>query len=67
MKIKASYSNAPVWRGVHTQVNLPKELLPLEKLAHNLWWVWNNDATDLFADFDKKLWEACEHNPVVLL
>lgn len=67
MKIKASYSNAPVWRGVHTQVNLPKELLPLEKLAHNLWWVWNNDATDLFADFDKKLWEACEHNPVILL
>lgn len=67
MRIKASYSNSPSWRSTYTQVNLPKELLPLEKMAHNLWWVWNNDATDLFAELDPELWKKTEHNPVILL
>lgn len=67
MRIKASYSNTPSWRSAYTQVNLPKELLPLEKVARNLWWVWNNDATDLFAEFDPELWRKSEHNPVILL
>ncbi|MBK5721730.1 alpha-glucan family phosphorylase [Dysgonomonas sp. Marseille-P4677] len=67
MRIKASYSNSPSWRSAYTQVNLPKELLPLEKVAHNLWWVWNNDATELFAEFDADLWKKSEHNPVILL
>ena len=67
MKIRTSLTNAPTWRNVYTQVNLPKELLALEKLAHNLWWVWNNDAMDLFAELDKQLWKESEHNPVVLL
>ena len=67
MRIKASYSNTPSWRSAYTQVNLPKELLPLEKVARNLWWVWNNDATDLFAEFDPELWKKSEHNPVILL
>ncbi len=67
MRIKASYSNTPSWRNAYTQVNLPKELLPLEKISRNLWWVWNNDATDLFAEFDPQLWKASGHNPVVFL
>lgn len=67
MKIRTSLTNAPTWRNVYTQVNLPKELLALEKLAHNLWWVWNNDAMDLFAQLDKQLWKESEHNPVILL
>lgn len=67
MKIKASYSNTPVWKEIHAQSNLPKELHPLEKLAHNLWWVWNNEATDLFAELDPKLWKESDRNPVVLL
>ncbi len=67
MRIKASYSNSPTWRSAYTQVNLPQELLPLEKIAHNLWWVWNNDATDLFSEFDSELWKESGHNPVILL
>lgn len=67
MRIKASNSNTPSWRNVYTQVNLPKELLPLEKISRNLWWVWNNDATDLFAEFDPELWKESDNNPVVLL
>ncbi|MFV0417532.1 MAG: alpha-glucan family phosphorylase [Dysgonomonas sp.] len=67
MRIKASYSNSPSWRSAYTQVNLPKELLPLEKISRNLWWVWNNDAMDLFAEFDPTVWKECGHNPVVFL
>lgn len=67
MKVKTSLTNAPTWRNIYAQVNLPKELLALEKLAHNLWWVWNNDAQDLFAELDSQLWNQSEQNPVVLL
>lgn len=67
MRIKASNSNTPNWRNAYTQVNLPKELLPLEKLSHNLWWVWNNEAMDLFAELDPQLWSESAHNPVFLL
>ena len=67
MKIKTSYANNPSWRDISTQTKLPKELAPLEKLAHNLWWVWNTEAIDLFNDLDTKGWEDSQHNPVVML
>lgn len=67
MKIKASCTNTPNWRAVQTQVKLPKELLPLETIAHNLWWCWNTDAADVFAALDSELWSKTEHNPVALL
>ena len=67
MRIKTSYSNAPVWRQTHTHVQLPKELLPLEEVAMNLWWVWNNDALDLFEEIDPILWNESDNNPVKML
>ena len=67
MKIKTSYSNAPVWKDVNTYVNFPKELIPLKKLVHNLWWVWNTEATDLFAELDPVIWNQVGLNPVLLL
>lgn len=67
MKIKTSYANAPAWRDVASQTKLPKELAPLEKLAHNLWWVWNNDATEMFRRLDISGWSQSQHNPVVML
>lgn len=67
MRIKTSYSNAPIWRKAHTQVRLPDELLPLEAVAHNLWWVWNNDALDLFDEIDPVLWNESDNNPVLML
>jgi len=47
--------------------SLPKHLLRLRELAHNLWWSWNADATDLFRQLDPDLWDEVEHNPVKLL
>lgn len=67
MKIKTSYANIPAWREVSAQTKLPSELSILYKIAHNLWWVWNNEATDLFSDLNEEIWTKSEHNPIVLL
>ncbi len=67
MKVSASYSNSPSWKSMYTHANLPEELLPLEKLARNLWWVWNSEAVELFEAIDSKLWEKSQQNPVVFL
>ncbi|WP_418892901.1 alpha-glucan family phosphorylase [Limibacterium fermenti] len=67
MIIKSSYSNTPVWRDIHVHAILPQELRPLEEIAHNLWWVWNEQAKDLFEDIDPKGWDKSNRNPVILL
>jgi starch phosphorylase len=67
MVIQSSYSNTPVWRDIHVHAELPGRLRPLEEIAHNLWWVWNEDAKDIFETLDPKEWENSGKNPVVLL
>jgi glycogen phosphorylase len=47
--------------------DVPTPLQPLLELAHNLWWVWNPDAVELFRRLDRQLWELVYHNPVKLL
>ncbi|KUL15632.1 MAG: hypothetical protein XE13_0795, partial [Proteiniphilum sp. 51_7] len=46
---------------------LPAELRPLEEIAHNLWWVWNEEAKAIFETMDPQEWEESGKNPVVLL
>ena len=41
MKIKADYSNDPVWKELSIKSRLPEELKCLDELAHNMWWAWN--------------------------
>ena len=67
MQIKTNYSNNPIWRPISLEVELPVELEALRKLIYNLWWVWNDEALDLFKELDPKLWVAVEENPVMLL
>src|SRR3954469_9951168 len=47
--------------------DLPTPLEPLLAPAHNLWWVGNPDAVELFRRLDRQLWEDVYHNPVKLL
>src|SRR3954447_14156330 len=58
---------APTIRTFQVFPDLPEPLEPLLKLAHNLWWVWQPDAVELFRRLDRKLWEEVYHNPVKLL
>jgi starch phosphorylase len=46
---------------------LPARLSPLEDLAHNLWWSWDQDATELFRSIDPYRFAANHHNPLALL
>ena len=67
MKIKAEYVSAPQWKELVVKSTLPEELKCLDEIAHNLWWVWNFEARDLFRDLDPELYSAVKHNPVLLL
>ncbi|MFY9151814.1 MAG: alpha-glucan family phosphorylase [Prolixibacteraceae bacterium] len=57
----------PNWKKLFVESNIPEKLAPLKDLSRNLWWVWNTEARDLFQSIDADIWEACEHNPIVLL
>jgi len=67
MKIKTNYANEPVWLETNIHPKVPQELKILEEIAHNLWWVWNYEAKELFSAIDKDLWSKTEGNPVLLL
>lgn len=67
MKIKANNANTPAWRDIYAHSKLPQKLEPLQEIAHNLWWVWNYEATRLFSKLDENLWKKTEGNPVLLL
>ena len=59
--------SAPQWKELVVKSTLPEELKCLDEIAHNLWWVWNFEARDLFRDLDPELYSAVKHNPVLLL
>jgi hypothetical protein len=46
---------------------LPPRIARLNVLAYNLWWTWQPEARDLFAQVDPARWDATNHNPVKLL
>ena len=39
----------------------------LNKLAHNLWWTWNQEAQDLFQELSPRGWQNLFHNAVAIL
>ena len=36
-------------------------------LARNLWWSWDDEATQLFRELDPVRWRQLDHNPIALL
>lgn len=36
-------------------------------LAHNLWWSWHPEVSNLFRDIDPIRWRQVDHNPIALL
>lgn len=67
MKIKSDYANTPQWKELIVKSRLPEQLKCLDELAHNMWWVWNYEAQELWKSLDEKLFEEVKHNPVLLL
>jgi alpha-glucan phosphorylase-like protein len=52
---------------IFIEARLPEQLLPLQDLAHNIWWTWNQEAIELFQALDPEKWEALHYNPVAVL
>lgn len=67
LEIKRPVSNKPVWKRLFIDANLPEKFRGLKELSNNLWWTWNDSASDLFEYIDSKLWNKVHHNPLVLL
>ena len=54
-------------RHFHVRPNIPKELVPLQEIARNLWFSWNWEAVQLFIRLSPRLWERSYQNPVQML
>src|SRR5437899_9987206 len=39
----------------------------LHRLAHNLWWTWDQEAQDVFAELSPRGWQNLYHNAVAIL
>lgn len=65
--IKNSIVEQPVWKKIFVESIIPEKLALLKELSRNLWWVWNNEARELFQMIDAEIFEECEHNPILLL
>ncbi len=65
--IEISNANVPSWKTINVKSQIPESLKKLDTIAHNMWWSWNQDAKDLFAMLDEKLYNECGKNPVLLL
>jgi alpha-glucan phosphorylase-like protein len=52
---------------IFIEPKLPESLAPLGELAQNLWWSWDNEASEMFRNIDPAEFERHQYNPVALL
>ena len=50
-----------------TGAELNELVAGLNKLAHNLWWTWDQEAQDLFQELSPRAWQNLYHNAVAVL
>src|SRR5437879_144245 len=50
-----------------TNEQLTELTVGLNKLAHNLWWTWDQEAQDIFAELSPRGWQNLYHNAVAIL
>ena len=67
MRIQASNANTPNWREISVRSSVPAALEPLNEIAHNMWWSWNNEVGHIFNEMDAALWHDVQQNPVLFL
>ena len=46
---------------------LTKIIADLNRLAHNLWWTWNQGAQEIFSELSPRCWQNLYHNAVAVL
>ena len=65
--IKPYRAEPAQWKQMMIKKSLPQRLKGLDELSKNLWWCWNQEAIDLFAMADPKLWKESDGNPIAML
>ncbi len=61
-------TNLPIWRTIIVNPSLPDKFAGLEEMAYNLWWSWNDEATDLYEYLNgHEAWKKSRYNPIELL
>ncbi len=55
------------YRSFTVRARLPEPLAPLQELAFNLRWSWDERTRDVFRWVDPNLWERTQHDPVRVL
>lgn len=61
------HSESPTYRSFTVVSSRPKKIEGLYEIAQNLWWSWNPEARELFAEIDTELWVSSKCNPIQLL
>jgi starch phosphorylase len=51
----------------HLGFDLPDRIARLNHLAYDLWWIWHDEAREVFRQLDYPLWRLTAHNPVKML
>jgi starch phosphorylase len=51
----------------YTPEELEKTIAGLNRLAHNLWWTWNQGAQEIFSELSPRCWQNLYHNAVAIL
>jgi starch phosphorylase len=46
---------------------LTKLIADLNRLAHNIWWTWNQGAQEIFLELSPRCWQNLYHNAVAVL
>jgi phosphorylase/glycogen(starch) synthase len=64
---KIDVANTPSWSTMIVNKVLPERLKPLDIMAKNLWWSWNEEAKQLFRSIDLDLWRKCSRNPMNMM
>ena len=67
MEYQRQKSNLPQWREVMVGARIPSALKKMNEIAHNLWWNWHPETSELFGALNPQLWEETGHNPLLLL
>ncbi len=53
--------------GPLSSTDLNELVAGLHRVAHNLWWTWNQDAQELFQHLSPRSWQNLYHNAVAVL
>ncbi|MFA6779943.1 MAG: alpha-glucan family phosphorylase, partial [Paludibacteraceae bacterium] len=67
MKVKVNQANLPQWKDITVKAKVPAKMEKLLLISQNIWWVWNDEASDLFNEIDETVWNDCGKNPALFL